>query len=131
MQSWVPNKSPPTLLVFEYFFQKCLIGPVYLSFQMFLLTCIEIEDLNTNIPISNFINKYENSMWKKIYILVVWYSRDTYFCFFTLTIHTIFRFFILPVKSPAYYISEKYLAHSIIRRPVYLAPKSILNFNVT
>ena len=31
------------------------ISPVYLSFQIFfLLTCTEIDDLNINIPISEF-----------------------------------------------------------------------------
>ena len=60
--SSVSNKSPPPplprLLIFEFFSNRppmfIWIPRSFIIQHIFLLTCAEIDDLNTNIPIPNF-----------------------------------------------------------------------------
>ena len=51
-------KVPPRLLIFEFFpgIPQCLFGSsrLFIISNIFLLTYTDIDDLNTNIPISTF-----------------------------------------------------------------------------
>ena len=70
---WVPNKRFSDLLIFKFFpTPQCLFGPsvLFIIPNILLLTCTEIGDLNTNIPISKW-DKHVKNMWKKIRTVVV------------------------------------------------------------
>ena len=54
--SLVQNKRPPRLLIFEFFsnLNAYLEVPLFIIPNIFLVTCTEIDDLDTYIPISKF-----------------------------------------------------------------------------
>ena len=56
--SWVPNKRPHSFVNFYFFSNStnAYLQPsrLFIIQNIFLLTCTEIDDLNTNIPISKF-----------------------------------------------------------------------------